>query len=437
MNHPTELLAPAGNFEKLKTVLHYGADAVYAGLSDFSLRAQTGSFTEEDMIRWINFTHSQNKKIYITVNIFAHNEDLEPIRRHAEFLAQAKPDAVIVSDLGVFRIIRKIAPDLPIHISTQANTTNYESALFWQDLGAARIVLARELSIDEIHEIRERTNLEIEAFVHGSICIAYSGRCYISSYMSNRSGNKGECANSCRWNYHLVEEKRPGEYMPVYEDARGTQIMSAYDLKMVEYLDILKKAGVTSFKLEGRMKGINYAAGVVKVYREALDLTERGEDLKPYTERWNRELSQFSNRGFTTGMYMGDHPDSDYTFDGPAYNRSETELAGIIGETGLLHPKDAEAFYQEPDNGEAMGSRPPDQGVMVFAELAVRNTLKPGDTLYFLTPGTEETPFAFRAWHWHTGRILEGAKNEDKVVIWIPSTVRTGDVVRVRKKNTQ
>jgi putative protease len=236
--------------------------------------------------------------------------------------------------------------------------------------------------------------------------------------MSNRSGNKGECANSCRWNYSLVEEKRPGEYMPVYEDARGTQIMSAFDLKMIEYLDILKKAGVSSFKLEGRMKGINYAAGVVKVYREALDLVNEGGDLSANLERWNCELSQFSNRGFTTGMYLGDHPDSDYTFDGPAYIKSESELAGVIGDTDFELPVESAPSHSKDR----------------FAVFHVRNTLKDGDNLFFLSRGSEDVSFPFKAWHFHVGRELEGAKNEDTVIIKIPENVSTGDVVRVIKK---
>lgn len=401
-----ELLAPAGNFEKLKTAFHYGADAVYAGLAEFSLRAQTGEFTPEDLAEWISYTRSANKKIYVTANVYAHNRDLGPLREHAQFLREIAPDAVIVSDPGVFRIMQKEAPQIPIHISTQANTTNAQSALFWQDLGASRIVLAREVSLPEIQEIREAVDLELEAFVHGAVCIAYSGRCFISSFMANRSGNKGECANSCRWTYSLVEEKRPGEYYPVFENERGTFIMSSKDLRMLEHLDDLIQAGIDSFKLEGRMKGINYAAGVVKVYREALNEFSKGRPTDEQLEEWLNELSYFSSRGFTTGMYYGPQPDEDYNHDTPSYVRSDFDLAGVI------HSRD-----------ERTG----------LARVDLRTTVRTGDTITFLTPGLEWKEYTIRDMRNTGDQTTDVGKNGETVFFEVPEGVRPMDLVRKRK----
>ena len=234
-----ELLAPAGDFEKLRTALHYGADAVYIGDSRFSLRGKAGNFQDEQLRDAVAYAHARNARAYVTANIFAHNRDLLAVEEHARLLKDIRPDAVIVSDPGIFSIFRRIAPEIDIHISTQANITNVETARFWEELGARRIILARELSIEEIREIRAKTRIELEVFVHGSICISYSGRCYISSFLASRSANSGECTNSCRWNYTLMEEKRQGEYLPVFEDDRGTYIMSSRDLCMIDHLPLL------------------------------------------------------------------------------------------------------------------------------------------------------------------------------------------------------
>ena len=325
-----ELLAPAGDFEKLKTAIHYGADAVYLGDSRFSLRGKAGNFTPRELEGAVRYARDRGVKVYVTVNIFPHNRDLPGIREHAELLRDIMPDAVILSDPGVFAMLREKAPAVNLHVSTQANVTNAESARFWEELGAKRIVLSRELSLEEIREIRRRTEIELEVFVHGSICISYSGRCYISSFLASRSANTGQCTNSCRWNYALTEEKRPGEYFPVSEDGRGTYLLSSRDLCMIEYLPLLVEAGVDSFKIEGRMKGINYVAGVVKTYREAIDVMAEG---KAYVcpPRWLRELSMFSSRGYTTGMFFGRQPDGDYNFDGEAYRMSH-DLVGVVAD---------------------------------------------------------------------------------------------------------
>ena len=398
-----ELLAPAGDFEKLRTALHYGADAVYLGDSRFSLRGKAGNFHGEDLRDAVRSVQKQGRKAYVTVNIFPHNRDIRDIEEHMEFLHDVRPDAVIISDPGVFMICRKKAPDTDIHISTQANITNAEAARFWQDMGARRLVLARELSIDEIREVRCQVSVELETFVHGSLCLSYSGRCYISSFLASRSANTGECTNSCRWNYTLMEEKRQGEYLPVFEDERGTYILSSRDLCMIEHLDQLAHAGVDSFKIEGRMKGINYVAGVVKVYREATDMIAAGQEYAA-NPRWLRELAMFSSRGYTSGMFFGKHPDQDYNFDGESYRMSH-ELVGII----------------IAKQGEV-------------ATVALRNRLDTHDLIEFLSPGIEERLFTVGSMKDGEGKHLHSARNEDIIVMNIPQEARVNDLIR-RQKN--
>lgn len=398
-----ELLAPAGDFEKLKIAIHYGADAVYLGDSRFSLRGKAGNFNPDELREAVRYIHALGKRAYVTVNIFPHNKDISDIEAHIEFLSDVRPDAVILSDPGVFAMFRKKAPEINIHISTQANITNAESAKFWEGLGAKRLVLSRELSIDEIKEIRKKTGIELEVFVHGSICISYSGRCYISSFLAQRSGNTGECTNSCRWNYTLMEEKRQGEHFPVFEDERGTYLMSSKDLCMIEHLPKLVEAGIDSFKIEGRMKGINYVAGVVKTYREAIDSMSGSSNFK-VDPRWLKELSMFSSRGYTTGMFFGKQPDSDYNFDGESYRMSH-ELVGVV---------------LEVDNGTA--------------KVGLRNRLDTGDKIEYLTPGLEEKLFDIDSIKDIEGTSVVSARNENIVFIHVPNGVRQNDLIR-RDKN--
>ncbi|NJD54849.1 MAG: U32 family peptidase [Nitrospirae bacterium] len=397
-----ELLAPAGDLEKLRTALHYGADAVYLGDSRFSLRGKAGNFEGDELRDAVRIVQGQGKKVYVTVNIFPHNRDVRDIEEHMEFLSDVRPDAVIVSDPGVFAVCRKKAPETDIHISTQANITNTEAALFWQSLGAKRLILARELSIDEIRQIREQVSVEIETFVHGSICLSYSGRCYISSFLASRSANTGECTNSCRWNYALMEEKRKGEYLPVFEDERGTYILSSRDLCMIGYLDRLADAGIDSFKIEGRMKGINYVAGVVKVYREAVDAIGEGGEYR-MNPRWLRELAMFSSRGYTTGMFFGKQPDHDYNFDGESYRMSH-ELVGIILK------KDGDV-----------------------ATVALRNRLDSADLIEFLSPVIEERLFSVEAMRDHERNSICSARNEDIIFMEAPPEARVNDLIRRKK----
>ena len=266
-----ELLAPAGNFEKLVTAIHYGADAVYLGGKAFSLRAKAGNFSSEMIKKGVQYAHDHGVRAYVTVNIFAHNRDLTGLPEYLVELRQAAVDGLIIADPGIFAIARRIVPDLPIHLSTQANVTNHASAGFWLRQGAVRLNLARELSLAEIRRIRERVDGELEVFVHGAVCISYSGRCMLSNYMTGRDANMGNCAHPCRYSYRLVEEKRPGEYYPVEEDDRGTYIFNSKDLCLLETLPQLVGAGVDSLKIEGRMKSIFYVGGVVRIYRAALD----------------------------------------------------------------------------------------------------------------------------------------------------------------------
>ena len=405
MKKRPELLAPAGDFEKLVTAVHYGADAVYLGDSRFSLRGRARNFSSEELRRGVEYAREHEVRAYVTVNIFPHNRDLTEIERHIELLNDIRPDAVILSDPGLFSLFRKRAPRLDLHISTQANITNTESAKFWEGLGAKRLILSRELTIHEVGEIREQTAVELEVFVHGSLCISYSGRCYLSSFLAWRSANEGECTNSCRWNYTLMEEKRPGEHFPVFEDDRGTYVMSSKDLCMIEHLPLLADAGIDSFKIEGRMKGINYAAGVVKTYREAIDSlgSGTGYTVEP---RWFRELSMFSSRGYTTGMFFGPQADADYNFNGESYRMSH-ELVGVVTE---VH-----------------------QGI---ATVGLRHRLDAGDLVEFLSPGLEERPFEIRGMKDRDGIEVVSARNGDAVRIPAPDGVRRNDIIR-RGRNEQ
>jgi putative protease len=301
-----ELLAPAGDMERLKVALAYGADAVYLGGKKFGLRAFSDNFSTVELEHACRYAHERNRKVYVTVNIFPHNADMNELPSYLSLLGQIGCDAILVADPGIFCTAREVIPTMPVHISTQANTTNWRSASFWQEQGAKRVVLARELSLAEIAEIRQKVSLELECFVHGAMCISYSGRCLMSSYMTGRGGNRGECAQPCRWQYALVEEKRPGEYYPVEEDSRGTYILNSRDLCLLGHLPELTAAGVESFKIEGRMKSVHYLATVVRAYREALDCLKATPAM--FAERAKSllgEIRKAGSRGYTTGFFGG------------------------------------------------------------------------------------------------------------------------------------
>jgi putative protease len=395
-----ELLAPAGDFEKLKTAVHYGADAVYFGDSRFSLRSKSRNFNNDEFRDAIEYCKSHNVKAYITLNIFPHNRDVVLLEEHIHSLSSLMPHAFIVSDIGLFTLVKEIAPVIPIHVSIQANSTNWKTVAFWKSFGAQRVVMARELTLDEIIEIGEKVDIEREVFVHGSLCISYSGRCYLSSYLAQRGANAGACTNSCRWSYALVEKKRPGQFLPVHEDERGTYILSPRDLCMIEHIDELIRAGIDSFKIEGRTKGVNYVAGVVKAYREAIDSYLSG--CSPDRERLKSELAMVSNRGYTTGFFFG-HPDSDaYNFDRSSYQMTH-ELIGIT-----LNVQDGKA------------------------QVALRNNLTIGDNVEFICRNSSSIPIKITFMYGQDNQCLLRAHNNDIVTIGCPPAPQAGDIIRRR-----
>ncbi|MCL6639559.1 MAG: U32 family peptidase, partial [Firmicutes bacterium] len=333
-----ELLAPAGDLEKLKVAVTYGADAVYFGGRHFSLRAGAANFDGETMLEGVRFAHEHGAKAYVAVNIFARNTDLAVLPGYIENIAASGADGVIVSDPGLIDLIVKRHPGLPVHLSTQANTTNWAAARFWSERGVKRIVLARELSLEEIREVRARVSIELEAFVHGAMCISYSGRCLLSSYFTGRDANLGDCAQSCRWRYALVEEKRPGVYLPLEEDAKGTYILSSRDLCLIGHIPALAAAGLDSLKIEGRMKSVHYVATVVKAYRNALDAFYSNPARYRFNPAWLEEIHKVSHREYTTGFFFGNPGGEGQHYGGSIYRRRYT-FVGIVreydGETGL------------------------------------------------------------------------------------------------------
>ena len=301
-----ELLAPAGNLEKLEIAIHYGADAVYLAGKEFSLRNFSQNFTPDELVHAVRYTRKHNVKVYAACNVYPKNTEQKSIVNYLHLLGEIGIDALIIADPGIFMTASKVIPQIPIHLSTQANTTNLNSALFWQTLGIKRVNLARELSLKEIKDVALHCDLEIEAFVHGAMCIAYSGRCLLSSFMANRDSNRGMCTQSCRWKYAVVEELRPGEYIPIAEDDRGSYLFSSKDLCMIEHIPEIIESGIVSLKIEGRMRSINYLASTVKVYREAIDSYYEDPENLMAPNDWLNELKAVSNRSYSTGFYFDD-----------------------------------------------------------------------------------------------------------------------------------
>lgn len=328
-----ELLAPAGDLEKLKIAIDYGADAVYFGGPMFGLRAGAGNLDLDEMKEGLEYAHARGAKAYMTVNVFAHNEDIKMLPDYLESLKDIPIDAFLVSDPGVFMIFKQVLPDAEIHLSTQANTTNYMTANFWHQQGVKRIVAAREMSFKELREFRDNipADMEIEAFVHGAMCISYSGRCLLSNFMTGRDSNRGACAHPCRWNYALMEEQRPGEYFPVDEDERGTYVFNSKDLCMIEHIPEMVGAGIASAKIEGRMKTIFYVATVVRVYREAIDAYYADPEHYEFRQEWLDELCKVSNRHFTTGFFLGKTDETAQNYESSAYIR-DYDFIGIVRE---------------------------------------------------------------------------------------------------------
>ncbi len=332
-----EILAPASSLEVLRTAFDYGADAVYIGGEMYGLRAKATNFTLEDMREGIRYAHDRGGKVYVTANITAHDRDLAGVEQYFGELKEIGPDALIISDPGVFTIARKVCPEIDVHISTQANNVNYMTFNFWREQGAVRVVTARELSLEEIAQIRENIpqDLEIETFVHGAMCISYSGRCLLSHYFTGRDANLGACTHPCRWRYHIVEETRPGEYMPIEENERGTYIFNSKDLCMIEHIPELAAAGIDSFKIEGRMKTALYVAVVARTYRQAVD--DYFEDPGKYSEKlpyYREEIAKCTYRQFTTGFFFGPTDHETQIYDNNTYVRGYTYLGRVDEVTG-------------------------------------------------------------------------------------------------------
>jgi U32 family peptidase len=395
-----ELLAPAGNLEKLKMAVHYGADAVYLGGKAFGLRRLADNFTLEEMAEGVSHAHDRGVRVYLTLNSYLRNGDFPAL---ADYLAQLAPipfDAYIAADPGVIDLIRETAPDRAIHLSTQANTVNWRSARFWRRQGVSRVNLARELSLAEIGETAAHAGLEVEAFGHGAMCISYSGRCLLSSVMAGRDANQGECAHPCRWRYALVEETRPGEYFPIEENNNGTFIFNSRDLCLIEYLPELAAAGVSALKIEGRMKGIHYVASTVRVYREALDrLRDEGAAYR-FRPEWLEELCKVSHRGYTTGFLLGQPRDVAQEYHS-RYLRSH-DLVGVV------------------ETVAADGT----------AVIGVRNRLAVGETLELIGPQMKSEKFPLATLADSDGTLLSAANPNQRVRMVLPPGAAPLDLLR-------
>ena len=397
-----ELLAPAGNFSKLKTAIYFGADAVYIGGKDFSLRALSDNFTDDEILSAVEYAHARNVKIYVTVNIFAKNSDFEKAEKYFRFLSRAKVDAVLITDIGLIDLCKEVAPDLPVHLSTQANTLNKYAVRAWKNYGAERVVLARELSVREIKEIHEfNPEIELETFVHGAMCISYSGRCLLSNYLNGRDANRGECVQACRWNYEIRERSKDGEYYPIEEDDKGAYILNSKDLNMINYIGDLVSAGVSSLKIEGRMKSEYYLATVVNAYRRAIDEYYKIGDKYKDNAMFYDELSKTNHRAFTTAYGFGDNDET-------------------------VNYKDSQSVGERQFVASVVSS----DGQFVIAEM--RNRFKVGDVLEVLSPSEEfNETFVVENMYNEDGERIEDAKIvQQKIKIKCALKLREGDILR-------
>lgn len=408
MNNKIELLAPAGDLEKLKIAIDYGADAVYFGGEMFSLRAASSNLSLEDIKAGVDYAHARDKKAYLTTNIYAHNDDIEPFAEYLKKIKDIPIDAFLISDPGIMMMVKSEIPDAEIHLSTQANMTNLQTAKFWAMQGVKRIVLARELTLKEISEIKNTLpkDMELEAFVHGAMCISYSGRCLLSNFMIGRDANKGECAHPCRWKYHLIEEKRPDEYYEIGEDSRGTYIMNSKDLCMIEHIPEIVEAGISSAKIEGRMKSAFYVATVVSAYRKAIDEYYENKDNYHFKDAWMDELKKVSHREFTTGFYYQKPSNEDQNYQTSAYTR-EYSFVGIV--------KD----YDESTK---------------IATIEQRNKMVVGDEIEIMGPYTDFFTQKITAMQDEDGCDIESAPHAQQVLTMkMEKPVKKGFILRKRK----
>ena len=419
-----ELLMPAGSLEGLKTAVIFGADAVYIGGEAFGLRAKAKNFSPEEMAQGIAYAHERGVKVYVTANILAHNDDLEGARAYFQELRDMEPercDALIISDPGMLTIAREVWPEVEIHISTQANNTNYGTYLFWWKLGAKRVVSARELSLEEIHTIRDRIpeEMEIESFVQGSMCISYSGRCLLSNYFTGRDANQGSCTHPCRWKYAVVEETRPGEYLPVYENERGTYIFNSKDLCMIEHIPEMVEAGIDSFKIEGRMKNALYIATMARTYRKAIDDFFLSEECYRENMDWYRaEIAKCTYRQFTTGFYFGKPSQETQIYDESTYVNEYIYL-GNIEETA------AESALPWLQAGTAAEDA-------FLARFEQRNKFSVGDAIEIMKPDGRNVAVSVEAMYDADGEPVESCPHA-RQTIWVKlsETPRPGDLLRV------
>ena len=370
-----ELLCPASSLPVLKTAIHFGADACYVGGDMYSLRAKAENFSDHELKEAVSYAHERGKKVYVTVNVIPQDGEIEGIKEYLKTLSEIKPDALLIADPGVFSMARELCPDIDIHVSTQANNTNYRTFLFWHSLGAKRVVTARELSLKEIKDIREHipSDLEIESFVHGSMCISYSGRCLLSDYFTGRGANMGECTHPCRWRYHVVEETRPGEYLPVFENERGTYIFNSKDLCMIEHIPSLIDAGVDSFKIEGRMKTALYVASTARAYRRAIDdFFESPEKYEKNKSSYMEAVSECTYRQYTTGFYFHKPSHEDQIYDSNTYEQKYIYLGSVadVDERGYLHITQKNKF-SEGDEVELM--KPDGRNVVTTVKAIYKN----------------------------------------------------------------
>ncbi|MEH2942145.1 U32 family peptidase [Lachnospiraceae bacterium KK002] len=407
-----ELLVPASSLEVLKVAVMFGADAVYIGGEMFGLRAKARNFSMEDMEKGIAFAHEHGVKVYVTANILAHNYDLEGIRAYFTELKSLKPDALIISDPGVFTIAGELCPELEIHISTQANNTNYETYRFWHGLGAKRVVSARELSLQEISEIRKKIpeDMEIETFIHGAMCISYSGRCLLSNYFTGRDANQGACTHPCRWKYAVVEETRPGEYLPVYENERGTYIFNSKDLCMIEHIPELVEAGIDSFKIEGRMKTALYVATVARTYRKAIDDYFCSEETyRAHMSWYTGQISNCTYRHFTTGFFFGKPDEQTQIYDSNTYTKEYTYL-------GIIEGRNQDGWYRTEQ----------------------RNKFSVGEQIEVMKPNGDNIPVTVKSIRDEEGNEMESAPHPRQVLyIDLGQPLAEFDILRRQEKEEQ
>lgn len=416
-----ELLIPASSLEVLKTAVIFGADAVYIGGEAFGLRAKAKNFTSEEMAEGIAFAHAHGVRVHVTANILAHNYDLEGARAYFHELKELKPDALIIADPGMFMLAREICPEIDIHVSTQANNTNYMTYRFWYEQGAKRVVSARELSLHEIKEIREHIpdDLEIESFIHGAMCISYSGRCLLSSYFTGRDANHGACTHPCRWKYAVVEEKRPGEYLPVYENERGTYIFNSKDLCMIEHIPEMIEAGIDSFKIEGRMKTALYVATVARTYRKAIDdYLESEEKYRANMDWYKAEISKCTYRQFTTGFYFGKPDENTQIYDNNTYVNEYIYL-GIVG-----------SLVQEPGNDNGPAERNESR---ICARFEQRNKFCVGDSIEIMKPDGTNIPVKVLAMYNEDGEPVESCPHSKQIIdVVLTQIPQKYDILRVQ-----